>query len=144
MLKLQRDLTVLEVKDYIKKPKPNGYRSLHLLVEVPIFMSDREEQIIVEIQIRTIAMDFWASLEHKIFYKYNQAVPMQLIEELKTAADTAAELDQKMENLHKEIGQIKEKNEKEEAQLVINNQQFSLPKEFLQLIDSQQSHLDNE
>lgn len=137
MLQQQRDLTVIEIKDYIKNPKPNGYRSLHLLVEVPVFMSDREELVIVEIQIRTIAMDFWASLEHKIFYKYNQAVPTLLLEELKEAADTAAELDVKMEQLHKEVGKIKEEHEKEEAmKLVINSQHFSIPKELLQLVEN--------
>ncbi len=141
MLKQQRDLTVLDVKDYIKDPKPNGYRSLHLLVEVPVFMSDREEQVVVEIQIRTIAMDFWASLEHKIFYKYNQEVPLHLLEELKKAADTAAELDQKMESLHKEIGQIKQEFE-EKDQLIIDNQQFSLPMEFLQLLERGQRNLE--
>lgn len=67
MLQNQSDLTVLNVKDYIKNPKPNGYQSLHLLVEVPVFFSDRVEKVCVEVQIRTIAMDFWASLEHKIF-----------------------------------------------------------------------------
>src|SRR5690606_16916110 len=75
MLQRQDDLKVLEKKDYIQNPKPNGYRSLHLLVEVPVFLSDRVEQVCVEVQIRTIAMDFWASLEHKIFYKYNKSVP---------------------------------------------------------------------
>ena len=83
MLCNQSDLRVLEVKDYIQNPKPNGYQSLHLLVDVPVYMSNGEERACVEIQIRTIAMDFWASLEHKIFYKYNKDVPERLTKELK-------------------------------------------------------------
>ncbi|WP_083942153.1 GTP pyrophosphokinase [Sanguibacter suarezii] len=99
----QSDVTVLEVKDYIAEPKPNGYQSLHLIVTVPVFLSDRVEQVTVEIQIRTIAMDFWASLEHKIFYKYDGAVPQTLLAELKEAADVANRLDRKMERLHTEV-----------------------------------------
>jgi putative GTP pyrophosphokinase len=139
MLSNQRDLTVLEVKDYIRNPKPNGYQSLHMIVEVPVFMSDREEHVCVEIQIRTIAMDFWASLEHKIFYKYNQAVPPHLLNELKEAADSAAALDHKMERLHNEIKAVKEEQilemERDMTQLVINNQKFEIPEALLKLID---------
>ncbi|MFC9834026.1 GTP pyrophosphokinase family protein [Rhodococcus sp. NPDC127530] len=99
----QQDITLVEVKDYIAEPKPNGYRSLHLIVEVPVFMSDRVESVRVEIQIRTVAMDFWASLEHKIYYKYDKAVPAALLDELKDAADVARNLDVKMEALHDEV-----------------------------------------
>lgn len=113
MLQNQKDVQVIGYKDYIEHPKPNGYRSLHLIIEIPIFMSDREELIPVEIQIRTIAMDFWASLEHKIFYKYNQDVPKALLLELKEAATAAAELDLKMERINKEIGVFKERNKEE-------------------------------
>jgi putative GTP pyrophosphokinase len=128
MLQSQKDVTVVECKDYIKNPKPNGYRSLHLIVEIPIFMSDREERIPVEIQIRTIAMDFWASLEHKIFYKYNKDVPLSLLQELKDAATSATELDLKMERLNNEINIVKEKNKEDEV-LVHNeeNPRLSLP-----------------
>ncbi|WP_438448410.1 GTP pyrophosphokinase [Gorillibacterium sp. sgz5001074] len=107
MLQDQSDLEIVSVKDYIKNPKPNGYKSLHLLVKVPVFMSDRQESVYVEVQIRTIAMDFWASLEHKIFYKYNGTVPERLLDELKEAAITATELDGKMERLHEEANRIK-------------------------------------
>jgi putative GTP pyrophosphokinase len=107
MLQNQDDLEVVSVKDYIQNPKPNGYKSLHLLVKVPVFMSDRQEAVYVEVQIRTIAMDFWASLEHKIFYKFNGTVPQMLLDELKEAADTANKLDEKMERLHHEMHQIK-------------------------------------
>lgn len=103
MLTSQRDVTVLKVKDYIASPKPNGYKSLHLLVTVPVFMSDRVQPVTVEIQIRTIAMDFWASLEHKIFYKYGGGVPTALLVDLKQAADVAGRLDVEMQRLHEQV-----------------------------------------
>lgn len=110
MLKKQTDIRIFEVRDYIKNPKPNGYTSFHLIVEIPIFLSKGVEYVKVEIQIRTIAMDFWASLEHKIFYKYNKEVPRRLIMELKKAADSIYELDHKMESIHDEVKEIKDKN----------------------------------
>lgn len=100
LLSGQPDLTVLEVEDYIADPKPNGYRSLHALVSVPVHLSDRVVDVTVELQLRTVAMDFWASLEHKIYYKYDTDVPASLLDELKSAADTAANLDAQMERLH--------------------------------------------
>lgn len=99
----QDDIKVLEVKDYIANPKPNGYKSLHAIVEIPVFLSTGPVKVPVEVQIRTIAMDFWASLEHKIFYKYEGAVPPHLIEELTQAARAAEDLDLKMERLHQEV-----------------------------------------
>ncbi|MCD9023344.1 GTP pyrophosphokinase [Cohnella silvisoli] len=139
MLQSQSDLTIIETKDYIKQPKPNGYQSLHLLVELPVYMSDRHENVCVEVQIRTIAMDFWASLEHKIFYKYNASVPARLLQELKEAADSAAALDQQMERLHKEISEIKENNEEyaEDGtkRIIIRDQEFQIPAALLELID---------
>lgn len=137
MLQNQNDLKTLSVKDYIKNPKPNGYKSLHMIVEVPVFMSDHEESICVEIQIRTIAMDFWASLEHKIFYKYYETVPQRLIDDLKKAADTAYELDTTMEQLHHEMEDIKRANQsdgKEDFQLLIDNQPFRIPENLLNII----------
>lgn len=138
-LKSQQDLKVLSVKDYIKNPKENGYRSLHVLVEVPVFMSDRVEHVPVEIQLRTIAMDFWASLEHKIFYKYDQEVPAHLLDELKAAADSASELDEKMEYLHRKIGEIKETQdqsvEDELQHLLQSNESFPIQKMLLNFID---------
>ena len=103
LLVSQQDLTVLAERDYIAEPKSNGYQSLHLIVQVPVFLSDRVESVTVEIQIRTIAMDFWASLEHKIYYKYDRQVPGELLTSLKDAADTAAELDERMQRLHREL-----------------------------------------
>lgn len=99
----QADLRVIEVKDYIKDPKPNGYRSLHALLEVPVFLSDKVVQVIVEVQFRTVAMDFWASLEHKIYYKYRRAAPAEVLEQLAEAADTAHRLDRLMEDLHQQV-----------------------------------------
>jgi putative GTP pyrophosphokinase len=101
MLLRQEDITLLDERDYITNRKPNGYRSLHLIVSIPVFRSDRTDRIPVEIQIRTIAMDFWASLEHKIYYKYRGEVPPNLQGELAEAAEAAAALDAKMESLHR-------------------------------------------
>jgi len=103
LLTQQDDITVLKVKDYIAEPKPNGYKSLHAVLEVPVFLSTGRVGVPVEVQFRTIAMDFWASLEHKIYYKYDRHVPAELLESLKSAADTAAELDARMQGLHRRI-----------------------------------------
>ncbi|WP_429917677.1 GTP pyrophosphokinase [Lederbergia citrisecunda] len=119
MITKQRDITVIERKDYIQNPKPNGYQSLHLIIKIPVFMSDRVEHTFVEIQIRTIAMDFWASLEHKIYYKFNKEVPERITRELKEAAVSATELDKKMERLHEEVKVIK--NMENEEQHISNS-----------------------
>lgn len=103
LLTQQDDLTLRTVKDYIAEPKANGYKSLHAIFEVPVFLSSGRVDVPVEVQFRTIAMDFWASLEHKIYYKYDSQVPARLLDELKNAADTAAELDSRMERLHREL-----------------------------------------
>ncbi|WP_420842419.1 GTP pyrophosphokinase [Glycomyces paridis] len=99
----QHDVRVVAVKDYIAEPKPNGYKSLHAIIEVPVFLSTGAVPVIVEVQIRTIAMDFWASLEHKIFYKYDGEVPEHLAAELAAAAGAAEQLDRRMEQLHAEV-----------------------------------------
>lgn len=103
MLARQPDVELVQRKDYIAHPKPNGYRSLHLIVRIPVFLSDRTEHVPVEIQIRTIAMDFWASVEHKLSYKYHREVPAALRAELLDAASTAAELDARMGRLRDEV-----------------------------------------
>ncbi|QTX06093.1 GTP pyrophosphokinase [Agromyces archimandritae] len=103
LLTAQEDLTVLQVKDYIADPKPNGYQSLHAIVQVPVFLSTGTHPVVVEVQFRTIAMDFWASLEHKIYYKYDRQVPAGMLEELTSAARTASELDARMERLHRQL-----------------------------------------
>ncbi len=127
MLTSQSDVTVTEVRDYIKNPKPNGYKSLHILLEIPVFMSDRVENVPIELQIRTIAMDFWASLEHKIYYKYGGAVPHGLLDELTEAADAANKLDIKMERLHEEVTQARVENSFADSQPAL-----ALPIELLE------------
>lgn len=106
MLTEQRDVETLQIKDYVAHPKDNGYKSLHVILTVPVFMSDRVESVPVELQIRTVAMDFWASLEHKIYYKYARDVPAHVLTELKQAADVASELDRKMESLRSEVNAL--------------------------------------
>ncbi|MBR4515707.1 MAG: GTP pyrophosphokinase family protein [Lachnospiraceae bacterium] len=100
MLAVQDDITVLEVKDYIRNPKRNGYRSLHLIVEVPIFLTTGKKYMKVEVQFRTIAMDFWASLDHKLKYKKdNLKHPEIVAQELKKCADTITAMDYKMQEI---------------------------------------------
>ncbi len=104
----QSDITVLKVKDYIVNPKPNGYTSYHMIVSVPIFLSDEVIDTKVEIQIRTIAMDFWASLEHKIYYKFEGNAPDHIKRELKECADLVSFLDRKMLAINEEVQNCKE------------------------------------
>lgn len=99
----QSDIKVLKIKDYIMCPKENGYTSYHMIVSIPVFLSDRTVETKVEIQIRTIAMDFWASLEHKIYYKFEGNAPEHIRKELKECSDIVAYLDQKMLSLNEEI-----------------------------------------
>mgnify|MGYP001028122732 CR=1 FL=1 len=99
IIEKQDDIKVIQVKDYIQNPKPNGYKSLHLIISIPVFLSTGMQEVLVEIQIRTIAMDFWASLEHKIYYKFDKSVPAHLLSELKDAADAAHGLDVKMKKI---------------------------------------------
>ncbi|SIM09110.1 GTP pyrophosphokinase ywaC [Mycobacteroides abscessus subsp. abscessus] len=103
MLCRQDDVRLVVEKDYIARPKPNGYRSLHLILEIPVFLSTGPVTVPVEVQLRTIAMDFWARLEHKIFYKYDGDVPSGLVADLTRTADSAASMDGEMERLHREM-----------------------------------------
>lgn len=103
LLTEQPDITVVQVKDYIAHPKPNGYKSLHAIVLIPVFLSTGQVDVTVELQFRTIAMDFWASLEHKIFYKYEGDVPAGIRDELLDSASVASELDARMAKLHHEL-----------------------------------------
>ena len=107
LLAAQDDITVLHVKDYIAEPKANGYKSLHAILQVPVFLSTGRIDVPVEVQFRTIAMDFWASLEHKIYYKFDRQVPETLLAELKDAAASAAELDERMQRLHRQVHGIR-------------------------------------
>ena len=103
MLLQQDDIDLIEMKDYIKNPKPSGYRSLHVIVKVGVYFSDQKREIPVEIQIRTIAMDFWASLEHQLHYKKDYEMPKDISKELKAIADTITENDKRMQELAKNI-----------------------------------------
>ena len=111
MISNQSDVKVLTVKDYIASPKPNGYKSYHLVVLIPIFLSDGRVDTKVEIQIRTIAMDFWASLEHKIYYKFEGNAPEQIRADLKDCADIVEMLDERMLNLNEMIQSYRGKAE---------------------------------
>lgn len=99
----QDDVTLITKKDYISSPKENGYKSLHLIVSLPVFFNSRREEMKVEVQIRTIAMDFWASLEHQMKYKREIPDQKQISDELKACAETIAETDQRMLSLRRRI-----------------------------------------
>ncbi len=101
----QDDIKVIAIKDYIQKPKESGYRSLHLVLEIPIFLAEGVQPIHVEVQMRTIAMDFWASLEHRLKYKTENNVPQDIRDELKECAKDIAQLDEKMQNIHNRLEQ---------------------------------------
>lgn len=103
MLIRQDDIKLVEVKDYIQHPKPNGYRSLHLVIEVPIFLSNRKRYMKVEIQIRTMAMDFWASLEHELKYKHDIENENEISKELRECAEVISNTDMKMLEIRDKI-----------------------------------------
>ncbi len=102
----QKDIKVIAVKDYIETPKDSGYRSYHMVVSIPVYLSDRIVDTKVEIQIRTVAMDFWASLEHKIQYKFEGNAPAHINTELMECANMVSELDSKMKQLNDEIQEL--------------------------------------
>ena len=106
MISNQSDISVISVKDYIVNPKPSGYKSYHMLVTVPVYLSDRIENTKVEIQIRTVAMDFWASLEHKIHYKFEGNAPEHIKEQLVECSRIVSNLDARMLSLNEEIQQL--------------------------------------
>lgn len=99
----QSDIKVISIKDYLANPKPSGYRSYHMIVSVPVYLSDRIVDTKVEIQIRTVAQDFWASLEHKIHYKFEGNAPDLLKQELVECADMVAQLDERMRALNEDV-----------------------------------------
>lgn len=103
MLTRQDDLVVIKEKDYIKNPKPNGYRSYHLIIEVPVFFTECKRNMRVEVQIRTIAMDFWASLDHQLKYKKEMQNAAEISEELKQCADVIAQTDKRMLEIRQQI-----------------------------------------
>ena len=113
MIGKQNDLTVVSIKDYIKHPKASGYKSFHMHVTIPIFLSDRVVDTKVEIKIRTIATDFWASLEHKIYYKFEGHAPEYISWDLRACAEIVSDLDAKMLQLNEAILEEKAKQEEE-------------------------------
>lgn len=117
MIGKQNDLTVVSIKDYIKHPKASGYKSFHMHVTIPIFLSDRVVDTKVEIQIRTIAMDFWASLEHKIYYKFEGHAPEYISRDLRACAEIVSDLDAKMLQLNEAILEEKAKQEEENKKI---------------------------
>lgn len=106
MLLTQTDINLVKYQDYIKEPNFNGYRSLHLDIEVPVFLSDHIEKVIVEVQIRTVAQDFWASLEHDIRYKSDKYIPQDICDDMLQSANEIAEIDIKMQETFKKIQNI--------------------------------------
>jgi len=121
----QDDVILISKKDYITTPKPNGYRSLHLIVQVPVFLYEKRVDIKVEVQIRTIAMDFWATLEHQLRYKSNNLEIDDLVDELKICAETINETDRKMLELREKIEEMAEVTP--ESELVERFSKFDMP-----------------
>ena len=117
MLRSQSDVRVISVKDYIRHPKESGYKSYHMLVTVPVYLSDRIVDVKVEIQIRTVAMDFWASLEHKINYKFEGKAPEHIRRELVECAKMVSQLDARMLALNEEIQSLGGEMEQEAVSL---------------------------
>ncbi|MBR2086535.1 MAG: GTP pyrophosphokinase family protein [Oscillospiraceae bacterium] len=103
ILATRDDFKLIKIKDYIRTPKPSGYRSLHMIVMVPVYLATCRKEVPVEIQIRTIAMDFWASLEHQLRYKTHAPVPPELRDELHELAGTIAETDMRMQAIYEQI-----------------------------------------
>lgn len=132
MLTSQDDISVLEVKDYIASPKENGYRSLHLVVRVGVYFSDQKRDIIVELQIRTIAMNFWASLDHQLRYKKDVKITDKIKKELKECADVIAETDVKMQNIANELPSFR------------NDYRYDMHEEHQWTLESTISHIDDE
>ena len=128
----QDDIILLERKDYIQNPKPSGYRSLHLIVQVPIFLQNEKKPVTVEVQFRTIAMDFWASLEHKIRYKKNipEDQTQYLADEMLACAEISAALDKRMQNVRDVISKCEDKAELGETRK--NNEEYQLLKRLVE------------
>ena len=105
----QDDVSYVAKKDYIKRPKPNGYRSLHLIIKIPVFFADKRQDMMVEVQIRTIAMDFWASLEHQLHYKENDQIPESVLRRLHDCAESIDEVDREMLLIRRQVESIADK-----------------------------------
>lgn len=116
MIGRQNDVTVIAIKDYLKNPKESGYKSYHMIVSIPVYMSDKVVDVKVEIQIRTIGMDFWASLEHKIYYKFEGHAPEYISQELRACSDIVSVMDDKMLALNEAIKEAKKAEEESASQ----------------------------
>ena len=112
----QDDVKLIQEKDYIRRPKKNGYRSLHLIIEVPVYLTHEKKNVRVEVQLRTIAMDFWASLEHNLRYKAVEEVPPSVVEELRSCADIIAQTDTRMENISRALSLVRDAEKLEGGQ----------------------------
>lgn len=106
LLAMQREYKIIKIKDYIKNPKPSGYRSLHVIMMVPVYLATQKKEVPVEIQIRTIAMDFWASLEHQLHYKTKSVVSETLKKELQDCAEIISETDLRMQDIYDQINEL--------------------------------------
>ncbi|MBP3651742.1 MAG: GTP pyrophosphokinase family protein [Clostridia bacterium] len=118
LLLAQDDISLILEKNYIKNPKPNGYRSLHIVVDVPVYMSQGKLFVPVEIQIRTVAMDFWATLEHGIRYKATEEVSQRIVDELRECADVITETDYKMQEIFKALQQVNDLDDSYREEIV--------------------------
>ncbi len=118
LLLAQDDISLILEKNYIKNPKPNGYRSLHIVVDVPVYISKGKLYIPVEIQIRTVAMDFWATLEHGIRYKATDEVPQSIVDQLRACADVITETDYKMQEIFKALQMVGDKAEESPESII--------------------------
>lgn len=123
LLLAQDDINLILQKNYIAHPKPNGYRSLHIVVDVPVYISRGKLYIPVEIQIRTVAMDFWATLEHGIRYKSKDAVPQRIVDELRSCADVITETDYKMQEIFKALQMVGDRVDESPEALVRGEQE---------------------
>jgi putative GTP pyrophosphokinase len=140
LLAKQSDVQVLKVKDYIMCPKENGYTSYHMIVSVPIYLSNTMINTKVEVQIRTIAMDFWASLEHKIYYKFEGNAPERIRKELKECADIVAFLDQKMLTINEEVKSYSlEDKDAQYREIVSDNFQHMIKDSYGTVVDEEES-----
>ena len=114
MLLRQSDVRLVQTQDYIQHPNFNGYRSLHLDIQIPIYLSDHTEHVNVEVQLRTVAMDFWASLEHDLRYKSQKDIPARISQEMWDAAQAIASIDRQMQAIYKEIQALPNKHTEKE------------------------------
>ncbi len=115
----QKDIHVISVKDYIRYPKQSGYRSYHMIITIPVYLTEKTVRTKVEIQIRTVAMDFWASLEHKIKYKFEGTIPEEFREELLACSKMVADLDSRMETINGAIRDLNQKENENSAETAI-------------------------